>query len=52
MLTHPQVARAVEQGLMDALVTCLTTAEARVDMAAQRHRAEIMVQFEERWQSI
>jgi hypothetical protein len=47
MLTHPEVARAVEQGLMDALVTCLTTAEAPFDMAAKRPRAEIMVRFEE-----
>ncbi|HEY1432368.1 MAG TPA: AraC family transcriptional regulator [Stellaceae bacterium] len=47
MLAHAEVARAVEQGLMHALVTCLTAADALADLAAKRRHAAIMVRFEE-----
>ena len=47
MLSHSEVARALEQDLMHALVTCLTTARARTGGYAERHHATIMVRFEE-----
>jgi AraC-like DNA-binding protein len=47
MLSHPEVARAVEQDLIHALVTCLTTARHRTDGFAGRHQASIMLRFEE-----
>jgi AraC-like DNA-binding protein len=46
VLAHPEVARAIEQGLTHALVTCLA-ARARDDGAARRHHTRIMVRFEE-----
>jgi AraC-like DNA-binding protein len=46
MLSHPEVARALEQDLMHALVTCLVTARARTEGYAGRHHATIMVRFE------
>jgi AraC-like DNA-binding protein len=46
VLAHPEVARAIEQGLIHALVTCLS-ARVREDGAARRHHARIMVRFEE-----
>jgi AraC-like DNA-binding protein len=46
VLAHPEVARAIEQGLIHALVTCLA-AKARDDGAARRHHTRIMVRFEE-----
>jgi AraC-like DNA-binding protein len=46
VLAHPEVARAIEQGLIHALVTCLA-AKTRDDGAARRHHARIMVRFEE-----
>jgi AraC-like DNA-binding protein len=46
ILAHPEVARAVEQDLIHALVTCLS-ARARDDGAARRHHTRIMVRFEE-----
>src|ERR1700732_3779423 len=46
VLAHPEVARAFEQGLIHALVTCLA-ARARDDGAARRHHTRIMVRFEE-----
>jgi AraC-like DNA-binding protein len=46
VLAHPEVARAIEQGLMHALVTCLA-AKTRDDGAARRHHTRIMVRFEE-----
>jgi transcriptional regulator GlxA family with amidase domain len=46
VLAHPEVARAIEQGLIYALVTCLS-ARVRDDGAARRHHTRIMVRFEE-----
>jgi AraC-like DNA-binding protein len=47
LLSHPEVARALEQGLIETLVFCLTTASARTAGYANRHHARIMVKFEE-----
>jgi AraC-like DNA-binding protein len=47
MLTHPEVARAIEQDLIYALVTCLTAAKGKEDGTAKRHHARIMTRFEE-----
>jgi transcriptional regulator GlxA family with amidase domain len=47
ILAHPEVARAIEQGLIQALVTCLTAAKVQEDGADNRHYAGIMVRFEE-----
>ena len=46
VLAHPEVARAIEQGLIHALVTCLA-AKTQDAAAAGRHHAGIMVRFEE-----
>jgi AraC-like DNA-binding protein len=47
IVSHFEVARAMEQGLIQMLVTCLTTASARADGHAKRRHARIMVRFEE-----
>ena len=47
LLSHSQVARAMEQALIQTLVTCLTTASVHTDTYAERHHARIMVRFEE-----
>jgi AraC-like DNA-binding protein len=47
MLSHAEVARAMEQGLIQALITCLTTARVRSEGYAERRHARIMVRFEE-----
>ena len=46
-LSHSEVARAMEQGLIQTLVDCLTTARAQTDGYANRHHARIMIRFEE-----
>jgi len=46
-LAHPEVARALEQDLIHALITCLAEAEAHYDVATKRSHAKIMVRFEE-----
>jgi AraC-like DNA-binding protein len=46
VLAHPEVARAIEQGLIHAMVTCLA-ARTRDDGLGRRHHARIMVRFEE-----
>jgi transcriptional regulator GlxA family with amidase domain len=46
-LTHPEVARAIEQGLIQTLVTCLTASKVQEDAAVKRHHARTMVRFEE-----
>jgi AraC-like DNA-binding protein len=47
ILSHSEVARAIEQDLIHALVSCLTTARARTDRFAGRQHASIMLRFEE-----
>jgi AraC-like DNA-binding protein len=47
MLTHPEVARALEQGIIHALVTCLQTARTGGDSLARQHHQRIMLRFEE-----
>ena len=47
MLTHPEVARAIEEGLMQALVCCLTAAEAPSCADAHARHAGIILRFEE-----
>jgi AraC-like DNA-binding protein len=47
IVSHFEVARAMEQGLIQMLVTCLTTASARAGSHAKRRHARIMVRFEE-----
>jgi AraC-like DNA-binding protein len=47
ILSHSEVARAMEQGLIQSLVACLTTASVRADEYAKRHHARIMIRFEE-----
>ena len=47
ILSHSEVARAIEQGLIQTLVTCLTTASAVTYGYAKRRHAGIMVRFEE-----
>jgi len=47
IVSHSEVARAIEQSLIQMLVTCLTGASARTDGYAKRRHARIMVRFEE-----
>jgi AraC-like DNA-binding protein len=47
ILSHSEVARAMEQGLIEALVTSLTSASGRTDGYANRHHVRIMIRFEE-----
>ena len=47
ILAHAEVARAIEQGLIHALVTCLTAAKVEGDGTVIRHHARIMIRFEE-----
>src|SRR6516162_48484 len=47
IVSHFEIARAMEQGLIQILVTCLTTASARAHGHAKRRHASIMVRFEE-----
>ena len=44
---HPEVARALEQDLIWALVSCLTTAEPRDYSAARCRRIKLLLRFEE-----
>ena len=47
MIAHREVARALEQDLLHALVNCLTDDHTREDAAANRRHAEIMARFED-----
>lgn len=47
ILAHPEVARAIEQDLIHALVTCLIAARVQEDGAVKRRHASIMIRFEE-----
>jgi AraC-like DNA-binding protein len=47
LLAHTEVARAIEQGLIQALVGCLTATKMRADDPTKRRHASIMKRFEE-----
>ena len=47
IVSHFEVARAMEQGLIQMLVTCLTTARARAGDHVKRRHARTMVRIEE-----
>ncbi len=47
LLAHTEVARAIEQGLIQTLVACLTAASIRADGPTKRRHARIMIRFEE-----
>jgi AraC-like DNA-binding protein len=47
LLAHPEVARAIDEDLIHALVTCLTGARVRDVETGKRRHARIMVRFEE-----
>ena len=47
ILAHPEVARAIEQDLLHALVTCLAGAKIYEEGAAKRNHALVMVRLEE-----
>lgn len=47
LFAHPEVARAIEQDLIYALVTCLTAGAHRQHVTPRHRRAHIMRQFEE-----
>lgn len=47
LIEHPEVARALEQELLHALVNCLTADDADGNPRARRHHADIMVRFED-----
>jgi AraC-like DNA-binding protein len=47
VLAHTEVARAIEQGLIQTLVACLTAAGIRADGPTKRRHARIMIRFEE-----
>jgi hypothetical protein len=44
---HPEVARAIEQDLIQTLVSCLTEAKVQEERAAKRRQAAIMIRLEE-----
>jgi len=46
-LSHSEVARALEQGLIHALVTCLTTTTLGTEGSSNSRQAGIMIRFEE-----
>jgi AraC-like DNA-binding protein len=47
LLAHTEVARAIEQNLIQTLVACLTGAGVRADGAIKCRHARIMIRFEE-----
>ena len=47
LIAHPEVARALEQDLIHALVTCLSIGAHCRHLTPRHHRAHIMRQFEE-----
>ena len=47
LLAHTEVARAIEQSLIQTLVACLTAASVRADGSTKRRHARIMIRFEE-----
>src|SRR5439155_19923759 len=47
LIANPEVARALEQELLHALVNCLTVDDAGGNLKTTQHHAEIMVRFED-----
>jgi AraC-like DNA-binding protein len=47
LIANPEVARALEQELLHALVNCLTADDASGNSKTRRHHADIMVRFED-----
>jgi AraC-like DNA-binding protein len=47
LIAHPEVARALEQELIHALVNCLTFGDVSGNLKRRRHHTEIMVRFED-----
>jgi AraC-like DNA-binding protein len=47
LVANPEVARALEQELLHALVNCLTADDANGNLKTRRHHADIMVRFED-----
>ena len=45
LIANPDAARGLENELMQAMVDCIATSDARVNTAAQRHHATIMKRF-------
>src|ERR1700761_1609119 len=47
LLAHTEVARAIEQGLIQTLLACLAATNIRADGLIKRRHASIMIRFEE-----
>jgi transcriptional regulator GlxA family with amidase domain len=47
LIANPEVARALEQELIHALVNCLTVGDASGNLKKRRHHTDIMVRFED-----
>jgi transcriptional regulator GlxA family with amidase domain len=47
LIANPEVARALEQELIHALVNCLAAGEAGGNLKKRRHHTDIMVRFED-----
>lgn len=47
LIANPEVARALEQELIHALVNCLTVGDAGGNLKKRRHHTDIMVRFED-----
>ena len=47
VLAHPEVSRAIEQDMIHAVVTCLTSNEAREYSGPERHHIKIMDRYEQ-----
>lgn len=47
LIAYPEVARAIEQEVLHALVNCLTADDANVNLERWRRHTEIMVRFED-----
>jgi AraC-like DNA-binding protein len=47
LIANPEVARALQQELLEALISCLTAGDARGNPKRKQHHADIMIRFEE-----
>jgi transcriptional regulator GlxA family with amidase domain len=47
LIAYPEVARALEQELLHALVNCLSADDADGNLKTRQHHADIMVRFED-----